>query len=90
LLDEPFTGLDYYDRYVIAGIINKLVSGNGVSVIVASSTMDPLSCLNPSRVYHVNNGRLVPLREQHELVCDKSIALRIKDIYEGAVPCSEN
>jgi energy-coupling factor transport system ATP-binding protein len=90
LLDEPFTGLDYYDRYVITGILNNLVAGNGVSVIIAASTMESLSCLNPSHVYHVNNGRLVPSRDQHELSCYKSIALKIKDIYEGAVLCSEN
>ena len=90
LLDEPFTGLDYYDRYLVANLINKLVIDNGISVIVAASASEFLGCLNPNRIYYVENGRLVPLIAQNNWICDKSFVLKIKEIYEEDELCSEN
>lgn len=85
LLDEPFTGLDYYYRYLVASLINDMTHGNVVSVVLAASSRDSLECLNYDRLYVIENGKLSILDENGVRKCDAHYVNDIGKLYGAEI-----
>lgn len=86
MLDEPFTGLTYYERLLLARYLAKL----GITIVIATSNRDIIEYMYSNnlnlRVFTMDEGQLKEVQLYSELYSESdavSFAYLVKDVLFG-------